>query len=143
MNYWKTSNEASLPEKEDFFSNLNMEDITDTDYTHAKRICKDFEIENLGDIKSNAVLLADVFENFQNMCLEIYELAPTKCLPDSGLVWQATFKKPKVKLDLLTDKHKLLIVEKGIRGGMCHCIYRYFAKANSIYMKYYDKYKEP
>ena len=67
MNYWKASNETSLPEKEDFYSNLNMEDITDTDYTHAKRVRKDFEIENLGDIKSNAVLLADVFENFQNV----------------------------------------------------------------------------
>ena len=71
---WEKFNETSLPEKEDFYNNLNMEDITDADYAHAKRVRKDFEIKNLGEyhdlyVHSNTLLLADVSENFKNMCL--------------------------------------------------------------------------
>ena len=78
-------NEASLTEKEDSYSHLNMEDITDADYTHAKRVCKDSEIKNLGEdhdffVQSDTLLLADVFENFRNMCLEIYDFDPAKFL---------------------------------------------------------------
>ena len=75
------------------------------------------------------------------MCREIYELGPAKFLSAPGLAWQAALKKTKVKLDLLTDIDMLLMVEKGIRGGICHSIYRY-AKANNKYMKDYDKNKE-
>ena len=89
-------------------------------------------------VQSNTLLLADVFENFRNMCLEIYELDPAKFLSAPGLAWQAALKKTKVKLDLLTDIDMLLMVEKGIRGGICHSIYRY-AKANNKYLKDYDK----
>ena len=67
-------------------------------------------------------MLADVFENFCNMCLDIYELDPSKFLSAPGLSWQAALKKTKVKLDLLTDIDMLLMVEKGIRGGICHSI---------------------
>ena len=78
-------NETLLPETEDFYSQLNMEGITDADYAHAKRVCKDFEIKNLEEyhnlyVQSHTLLLADVFENFQNMCLKIYELDPAKFL---------------------------------------------------------------
>ena len=80
-----------------------MEDITDADHVHAKRVCKDFEIKNLGEyhdlyVQSDTLLLADVYENFRNMCLTIYEI-----LSAPGLAWQVAFKKIKVKLDLLTD----------------------------------------
>ena len=68
-------------------------------------------------------MLADVFENFRNMGLKVYELDPACFLSALGLAWQATLKKTKVKLDLLTDINMLLMVEKGIRGGICHCIY--------------------
>ena len=83
-------NETSLTEKEDFYSHLNMKDITDADYAHAKRVCKEFEIKNLGEyhdlyVQSETLLLADVFENFRNMCLEIYELDPAKYLSALGL----------------------------------------------------------
>ena len=82
---WEIFNETSLPEKEDFYSHLNIKNITDADYAHVKRICKDFEIKNLGEyhdfyVQSNTLLLADVFENFRNMCLKIYELDPAKLL---------------------------------------------------------------
>ena len=134
------------PEKADFYSHLNMEDITDANYTHAKRFRKEFEIKKLGEyhnlyVQSDTLLLADVLENFRNMCLKIYELDPVKFLSNSGLAWEAALKNTKVKLDLLTDINMLLMVEKGIRGGICHSIYRY-AKANNKYIKDYDKNKE-
>ena len=93
-------NETSLPEKEDFYCHLNMEDITDAEYSHVKRFCKDFEIKNLREyhdlyIQRDTLLLADVFENFINMCLKIYERDPPKFLSAPGLAWQATLKKTK------------------------------------------------
>ena len=68
-------------------------------------------------VQSNTFLLADVFENFRNMCLEIYELDPAKFLSAPGLACQAALKKTKVKLELLTDIDVLAMVEKGIRQG--------------------------
>ena len=68
-------------------------------------------------------MLADVFENFRNMCLEIYELDPAKFLSASGSAWQAALKNTKVKLGVLTNINMLLMVEKGIRGGICHYIF--------------------
>ena len=85
MDDWERFNETTLPEKERFYSNLNMEDIADTDYMQAKRICKDFEIKNLGEyhvfyLKIDTLLLVDAFENFRKMCLKIYHLDPVKFL---------------------------------------------------------------
>ena len=126
MDDWEKFNETSLREKEDFYSHLNMEDITDADYVHAKKVCKDFEIKNLGEydlyVQSDTLLLADVLENFRNMCLKIYELDPAKFLSAPGLVWQVALIKTKVKLYILTDTDMMLMVEKGIRGGICHSI---------------------
>ena len=113
---------------------------------NGKRVCKDFEIKNLGeyhdlDLKSDALLLADVFEICREMCLKIYQLDPAKNFSVPGLPWQAALKKTKVKLDYLTDIDMLLMVEKGIRGGICNAIYHH-AKANNKYMNDYDKNKE-
>ena len=74
MSDWEKFNGTSLPEKEDFYSHLNMEDITDADYVHAKRVCKDIEIKNLGKyhdlyVQNDTLLLAGVFENFTYTCL--------------------------------------------------------------------------
>ena len=85
--------------------------------------------------------LADVFENFRNMCLKVYELDPAHFLSLAGLAWQACLKKTNVKLELLTDYDMLLMVEEGIRGGICHSIHRQ-AKASNKYMENYDESKE-
>ena len=69
-------------------------------------------------------MLADVFENFRNMCIKVYELGPTHFLSAPRLAWQVCLKKTEVKIELLTDVDVLLMVEKGIRGGICHAIYR-------------------
>ena len=93
-------------------------------------------------MQSDTLLLADVFENFRNMCIKVYELDPAHFLSLPGLAWQACLnKKTNVKLELLTDYDMLLMVEEGIRGGICHSIHRH-AKANTKYMKNYDKNKE-
>ena len=97
MESWEKFNET-LTEKEDFYSLLNMEDITDADYAHAKRVCKDFEIKKIKKhydlyVQSDTLLLADVFENFRNMCLEIYELDPAKFLINSWISMASSFKK--------------------------------------------------
>ena len=92
-------------------------------------------------MQSDTLLLADVFENFRNMCIKVYELDPAHFLSLPGFAWQACLKKINVKLELLTDYDMLLIVEEGIRGGICHSIHRY-AKANNKYMNNYDKNRE-
>ena len=102
---------------------------------HAKRVCKDFEIKNLREyhdlnVQSDTLLLADVFQNFPNMCLKIYKLDPAKILSAPELVWQAALKKTKVKVDLLTDIDYVINGREKSRGGICHSFYRY-AKANN------------
>ena len=92
-------------------------------------------------MKSDTSLLADVFGSFRNTCIKVYELDPAHFLSAPGLAWQACLKKTKVKLELLEDVDMLLMVEKGIRGGICHAIYRY-AKANNKYMKNYNEKEE-
>ena len=90
-------------------------------------------------IQCDTFLLADVFENFRNNCIEIYKLDPVHFLSAPGLALQACLKKTKVELELLTDIDKILIVEKETRGGTCQAIHRY-AKANNKYMRNYDRY---
>ena len=105
-----------------------------------------YEILCLGDyhglyVESGTLLLADAFENFRSKCIEIYKLDPAHFLSALGLAWQTCLKNTRVKLELLTDIDMLLIVEKGIRDGICHSVHKY-AKANNKYMKNYDKDKE-
>ena len=146
MDSWERFNETSLPSKEDFYSNLNMEDIDDIDYRHGNNVFKRFKLENLGQdhdlyVQSDTLLLADVFENVRGMCVKVYELDPTYFLSLPGLAWQACLKKTNIELALLTDYEMLVMVEEGIRGGICHSIHRY-AKANNKYMKIYNKDEE-
>ena len=143
---WERFNKTSLPDKKAFYSNLNIEDVTDIDHRHAKIVFKSLNNKNLGDyhdlyVKSDTLLLADVFENSRNMCIKVYELESAHFLSAPGLAWEACLKKTEVKLELLTDADLLLMVEKGIKGGICHTIHRY-AKANNKYMKNYDENKE-
>ena len=81
MDNWERFNETLLPRKESFDSNLNMGDIDDIDYRHSTNVFKSFKLENLGDyhdlyVKSDTLLLADVFESFRDMCIKEYELDP-------------------------------------------------------------------
>ena len=146
MDNWERFNETSLPSKESFYSNLNMENIEYIDYRHGNNVFNKFKLNNLGEyhdlyVQSDTLLVADVFENFGDMCLKEYELDLAHFLSLSGLAWQACLKKTNVEFELLTDYDMLLMVEEGIRGGICHSIHRY-AKANNKYMKNYNKDEE-
>ena len=146
MDNWERFNKMSLPSKESFYSNLNMENIDDIDYRHGNNIFKRFKLKNLGEYhdlyaQSDTLLLADVFENFRKTCLKVYELGPAHFLSLPGLAWQVCLKKTNVKLELLTDYDMLLMVEEGIRGRICHSIHRR-AKANNKYMNNYDENEE-
>ena len=98
MDNWEIFDETSLPDKESFYSNLNMENIDDIDYRHGNNEFKTFKLKHLGEyhnlnVQSDALLLADVFENFRNKCLKVYELDPAHFLSLPGLAWQAYLKK--------------------------------------------------
>ena len=146
LDNWGKFDETTLPPKEAFCSNLNLENISDEDYAHAQKVWEIFEIKYRSEyhdfyVQSDTLLVADVFENFRNMCLEIYKLDPTYFVSAPGLAWQACLKKTRVSLELLTDYDRLLMVEKEIRGGICQATHRY-AKAKNKYMKNYDKNNE-
>ena len=143
MDSWEKIDETLLPDKEVFYSKLNEEGISNIDYVHAQKIWQAFEIKNLGKyndfyVQCDTLLFADVFEKFRDKCIEIYELDPAHFLSASRWAWQACLKKTGVKLELLTDYDMLLMVKKGIWGGMCQAIHRY-AKENSKYINSYDK----
>ena len=143
MDSWERFKEESLPDKESFYSELNKEHITDEDYAHTQKVWDTSEIKNLREyydlyVQSDTTLLANVFENFRDKCMEIYELDPAHFFSAPGLAWQACLKKTKVELEILTDNDMLLMVEKGIHGGMCQVSHHY-AKANNRYLKNSDK----
>ena len=97
MDDWERFNKT-LPAKTDFYSSLNMEDIRDVDHRLIQRVWKEFNTKNLGEyhdlyVQSDTLLLPDVFENFRNKCIEIYELNLIHLLSAPGLAWQACFKK--------------------------------------------------
>ena len=107
----------SLPDKKAFYIEFYLEYITDEDYTHAQKMFKELKLKNLGDhhdlyVESNTLLSTDVFENFRNKFIEIYELDPAHFLSARGLAWQFCFKIIGVRLKLLTNIDMLLIVEK-------------------------------
>ena len=128
------------------YSSLNMEGITDVDDRHAKKVFKEFKMNNLHNyhdsyVQSDTILPADVFENFRNKCIEIYKLDPARFLSAPGLAWQACLRKTGIMLELLTNINILLMIEKRLRGGICHAIHRY-VEANNKYIKSYIKNKE-
>ena len=108
MDNWEKSDETTLPAKESFYSNLNLENISDEDYEHTQKVWNVFEIKNRAEyrdlhVQTDRLLLADVFENFRNKCIDIYGVDPVYFVSAPVLAWQACLKKTEVKLELLTD----------------------------------------
>lgn len=135
--------ETSLPTKEQFHSELNDESLDDDEYIFACEIWNNFNIKTLREyselyLKTDVLLLADVFENFRETCHSIYELDPAHYYTAPGLSFDAMLRYTGVKIELLTDIEMLLFIERGIRGGISQCNKRH-VKANNKYMG--DAYK--
>ena len=133
---------TSLPHKKAFHSVLNDSGISEEDYLHAQNVWKTFKMKTMRDyhdiyLESDVLLLSDVIENFRDVCLDNYRLDPAFYYTAPGLAWDACLKITKVELELLKDYEMLMMVEKGIRGGVSMISTRY-GKANNPYMKDYD-----
>ena len=138
MNSLKRFKENKIPPKEAFYSRLTGEGISDEDYEYVKKVWKVFGMKTLQDYHdlynvTDVLLLADVFENFRNVCMENYKLDPAHYFTAPGLAWDACLKITDVELELLSDIDMLLMIEKGIRGGVSMISNRH-AKANNKYM---------
>ena len=106
-----------MPKKKEFYSRLNREYITDVNYSHTKKVYKEFKNKNLGDyhdlyVQSDTLILADVFEDFRNIRLKLYEVNPAHMLSAPELAWELALKKTGQKVELLTDIDMLLMVKK-------------------------------
>ena len=103
MDKWEKFTETKLSGIEEFNGNLNMEDTSDAHYMHAKKVCKDFKIKNLGKsydqyLKGDTLRFADVFKNFRKLCLKISYLDPVKFLSVPGFTCQAPLRATQVKI---------------------------------------------
>ena len=141
----KKFSETQLPPREEFYSKLNDEHISEEDFYHAIRVWDTLNCKTIRDyhdlyLKSDVLLLADVFENFRKTCLKHYNLDPAYYYTSPGLAWDACLKTTGQQLQLLDDYDMLMMFERGIRGGITHISKRY-AEANNKYMKTYDPQK--
>ena len=138
--------ETQLPPIEEFYSKLDKKNIKEEDYYHAIRVWDVFNCKTIRDyhdlyLKTDVLLLADVFQKFRTTCMKHYDLDPAHYYTSPGLAWDACLKKTGQELKLLMDYDMLMFFEKGIRGGINHISKRY-AEANNPYMKNYNP-KEP
>lgn len=142
MNSFKKFQETTLPPQRTFYNDLDGKTVSDQDYLHAQWVWDVFNIQNLGQyhdlyMETDVHLLADVFENFRDLCLNMYGLDAAPFYTAPGLAWQAALKMTGVQLELLTDPDMHLFVEKGLRGGIAMISQRY-ANANNRYLSDYD-----
>ena len=146
MNKIEKFDEQQLPDKSKFYSTLTNTNISDDEYEHAKNVWNHYNIQNLGEyhdlyLRTDVMLLSDIFENFREVCMKNYKLDPAWYYTSPGLSWDALLKYTKIELDLLSDIDTVLFVEQGIRGGVSMISNR-FSEANNKYMESYDDTKE-
>ena len=144
MSEWDKFEETKLHPKEVFYNKLNMSGVSSENYEHARKVWKEFEIKNLGEyhdlyLKTDVILLANVFEAFREVCLKNYGLDPAHFYTAPGLAWEACLKKTKTKirLELLLDPDMLLMFERVIRGGITQSVHRW-TKANNPHMNSFN-----
>ena len=143
MDNFEKFKQTELPTKEEFYSILNNEHVTDKDYQHAQNVWNTFKLQSMGEyhdlyLKSDVLLLADVFENFRKTCIQYYKLDPCHYFTSPGLSWDAMLKMTNIKLELMVDIDMYQFIEKGMCGGISYIANRY-GEANNKYMKNYDE----
>ena len=131
-------NDTKIPPREAFYSKLSGKGITEKDYKHAWNVWNTFNMKTFKEYhelynETDVLLLADVFENFRDLCLKIYGLDPVYYFTAPGLAWDACLKITDISLELLSENNMLLLFEKGIRGGISIISKRY-GEANNKYM---------
>ena len=139
--------ETQLPPQESFYSKLCDEGISDEDYLHAQEVWKVFNCQTFSDYHniynvSDVLILADLFENFRNVCNENYGLDPAHYYTSPGLAWDAALKKTNISLELLSDFNMILMIKKGIRGGISMILNRCGTSNNKYMGDSYDESKE-
>ena len=142
MDSFSKFSDTQLPGREDFYSLLTDEDISDDDYSHAQDVWNTFGMQNMGEyhdlyLKSDVLLLADVFENFRRASLLNHGLDPCHYVSTPGLSWDAMLKMTGINLELITDIDQQLFIERGMRGGISYISHRH-ARANNPYMKCFN-----
>ena len=142
MSSWGKFNEGRPPSKDTFYSKLNMAGVSDKEYEHACKVWREFGIKNMGEyhdlyLKTDVILLANVFESFREVCMKNYGLDPAHFYTAPGLAWKACLTKTEVRRELLQDPDMLLMFEQGIHGGITQSVHRH-AAANNPYMEEYD-----
>lgn len=138
MDSWEKFEEHELPSQQLFYDDLNDKHISDTEYAFAQKVWKTFNIKSLREytllyLKTDVLLLADIFENFRVNSIKLYELDPAHYYTTPGYSWDCMLKYTKVNIELITDIDKLLFVERSMRGGISQCSNRY-SEANNQYM---------
>ena len=142
MNSWERFQETQLPAQEFFHSKLTDGNVSAEDYQHGQVVWDAFDCKHLGDyhdlyMKSDVLLLADVFEAHRQNCLQHYSLDPAHYFTTPNFAWDAMLKKTDVRLELLTDYDMYLFIEQGLRGGISMITHRH-AQANNPSMEDYD-----
>ena len=142
MDCFENFNQTELPIKEQFYSVLNSQHITNVEYDHARKVWDTFSVKTMGEyhdlyLKSAVLLLADMFESFRKTCLQYYKLDPRHYFTSPGLSWDAMLKMTNIELELMTNVDMFQFIEKGMRRGVSYIANRY-GKANNKYMEEYD-----
>ena len=143
MDSFEKFNQKELPNKDQFYSILNDQHITDDEYDHAKKVWNTFMIKTMGKhhdlyLVSDMLLLTDIFENFRKTCMQYYKLDPCHYFMSPGLSWDAMLKMTNIKLELMTDINMFQFIEKCMHGGVSYIANRY-GNANNKCMKEYDE----
>ncbi|XP_066590764.1 uncharacterized protein [Prorops nasuta] len=140
-------NESKLPSRELFYNHLKECEISENDYTHALKVWNTFNIQNIGEysdlyLKTDVLLLADIFENFRKSCIHNYRLDPVHYFSLPSYTWEVMLFYTDIKLELVTDIDMLTFIERGIIGGLIQCSNRY-AKANNKFLSNYNSSESP
>ena len=142
---FKNISENKLPDISKFFSSLKDECVSEKDYQRANNVWNAFKMKAIGDyhdvyLKTDVLLLADMFEKFIKTCLHYYGLDPYHYFSSPGLSWDVMLKMTGVELELISDVDMYLFIEKGMRSGISYITQKH-SEANNKYIENYDSSK--